>query len=80
MRAKNYLERDLKILYLGRIHPEKGVTELVHAFKNISQNIRKKWKLHLRGPWKTEQGGAGKKYLDSIKKISNECNANIEIH
>jgi len=78
--SKNYLERELKILYLGRIHPEKGITELVHAFKNISPGIRKKWKLHLRGPWKTEQGGAGKKYLDSIKKISNESNANIEIH
>jgi glycosyltransferase involved in cell wall biosynthesis len=76
----NYLERDFKILYLGRIHPEKGITELVHAFRNISPSIRKQWKLHLRGPWKTEQGGAGKKYLDYIKKISNECNADIEIH
>ena len=39
---ENYLERDLKILYLGRIHPEKGISELIKAFKNIPQNIRKK--------------------------------------
>ena len=75
---ENYLERDLKILYLGRIHPEKGISELIKAFKNIPQNIRKNWKLHIRGPWKTDQGGAGKTYLDSLKKLSLNSGSEIK--
>ncbi|MDG0963422.1 MAG: hypothetical protein P8O23_00025 [Opitutales bacterium] len=57
----NFSGRPQNILYLGRIHEEKGVFELVHAFKNISLPDRKGWKLVIRGPWRTEQGGGGRK-------------------
>ena len=57
----DYLKRDLKIFYLGRVHPEKGVAELIEAFNNVPIDIRRDWKLSIRGPWRTEQGGRGKK-------------------
>ncbi len=49
------------MLYLGRLHPEKGVLELVNAFRDISPKQRSDWCLRVRGPWKIEQGGGGKK-------------------
>lgn len=75
----DYLKRDLKIFYLGRVHPEKGVAELIEAFNNIPINIRRDWKLSIRGPWRTEQGGGGKKFINQLKKMTSERNASIEL-
>ena len=51
---------------MGRIHPEKGILELIQSFKNISSELRKDWKLHIRGPWKTKQGGGGKLFTKNL--------------
>ena len=61
-----FSNRSKKILYLGRIHPEKGILELIKSFKNISSELRKDWKLHIRGPWKTKQGGGGKLFTKNL--------------
>lgn len=74
-----YLKRDLKIFYLGRIHPEKGVAELIQAFNLVPPNIRKNWKLSIRGPWQTGQGGGGKKFINQLRKMISECSAFIEL-
>lgn len=60
------------LLYVGRLHPEKGLEILVHAFRQIESN----WKLRIVGPWQTEQGGGGLAYFESLKKIAG--NADIE--
>ncbi|MBT3667398.1 MAG: glycosyltransferase family 4 protein [Opitutae bacterium] len=78
-KSGNYLERSSTLLFLGRIHPEKGVTELIKAFKNIPLNIRKGWKLIIRGPWRFEQGGGGESYLSQVKDEAKECGSVIEI-
>ena len=59
------------ILYAGRIHPEKGIGELVQAWQKIKPETKNGWKLIIRGPWKTEQGGAGEQYLKELQKILN---------
>ena len=75
----DYLKRDLKIFYLGRVHPEKGVAELIEAFNNVPIDIRRDWKLSIRGPWRTEQGGGGKKFINQLKKMISERSSSIEL-
>ena len=74
-----FSERPRNILYLGRIHEEKGVLELVNAFKNLSLADRKGWKLLIRGPWRTEQGGGGENYLSKVTNAIQDCGPQIEI-
>jgi len=75
----NFSVRPQRILYLGRIHPEKGVYELIRSFKSIPSNERKGWRLTIRGPWRTEQGGGGKNYIQKLKGIIKGYNSEIKI-
>ena len=58
------------IVYVGRIHPEKGLHFLLKAAKNL----RKDWKLKIIGPSEISSGGGGKKYLDDLKLLNNSSN------
>ncbi|BAY92046.1 MULTISPECIES: glycosyltransferase family 4 protein [unclassified Tolypothrix] len=53
------------ILYVGRIHPEKGVHLLLDAFSILSQKISTV-KLRIIGPIKENQGGGGDTYLRKL--------------
>jgi glycosyltransferase involved in cell wall biosynthesis len=75
----DYSKRPKTILYLGRIHAEKGILALVNAFKNIPLADRKGWKLLIRGPWRAEQGGGGENYLSKINNAIQDCGSQIEI-
>ncbi|GAB3930943.1 glycosyltransferase family 4 protein [Larkinella terrae] len=57
------------ILYVGRIHPEKGLDLLINAFKQTSQ----KYRLQLVGPWEISAGGGGKEYLDSLRQLAGDA-------
>ncbi|WP_247237846.1 glycosyltransferase family 4 protein [Telluribacter sp. SYSU D00476] len=61
-----------KILYVGRIHQEKGLDLLIRAHKLLHPDT----KLELVGPWEVAAGGGGKEYLDRLKKLS--AGANVE--
>ena len=50
-------ERPKRILYAGRLHPEKGVLELIEAFGGIAKKEGKEWVLRIMGPWREDQGG-----------------------
>ena len=54
------------ILYVGRLHPEKGIHLLLDAFAILSQQISHV-KLRIIGPVKGSQGGGGKDYLTALK-------------
>ncbi len=59
----------LTILYVGRIHPEKGLDVLLEAWKHLSEmKIKEEVKLRIVGPYKKEQGGGGVEYLESMKR------------
>lgn len=55
------------LLYTGRIHPEKGLDLLVPAYLGLPEHCRNGWLLKIIGPWRTEHGGAGLPYLESLK-------------
>lgn len=57
------------ILYVGRLHPEKGIHLLIQAFRLLTQkNIDVK--LQIVGPYLEEQGGGGTKYLQRLQALA----------
>jgi glycosyltransferase involved in cell wall biosynthesis len=54
------------ILYVGRVHPEKGVHLLVDAFVRGTPTAFMGWKLMIVGPTGTKFGGGGADYLDAL--------------
>ena len=58
------------IVFLGRIHHEKGIDIFIKALNTINL---KKWKVKIVGPWKINDGGSGKEYKNKlIKMIKND--------
>ena len=51
------------IVYLGRIHEEKGIELFINSLKKINL---KKWKVRIIGPWKIKDGGSGKDYRNFL--------------
>jgi glycosyltransferase involved in cell wall biosynthesis len=55
------------VLYAGRLHPEKGLTLLLDAWRAL-QAHRPDETLTLIGPWRTEQGGGGEAFVDMLRR------------
>ena len=62
----NLSEKQNRVLYCGRIHPEKGLELLVHAARLLPVD----WSIDIVGPWEVSQGGGGQAYLESLKEIA----------
>ena len=71
------ISREKIVLYLGRVHPEKGLRELVQAFGGLPEELCKDWNLHVRGPWRKEQGGAGKGFLEELKVLASSARGSV---
>jgi glycosyltransferase involved in cell wall biosynthesis len=71
-------ERSKSILYVGRIHPEKGVHLLIEAFAKLVAGGVSDWKLRLVGPWQFEYGGGGEQFLQQLRSKSAELEKYIE--
>jgi len=60
-------KRDSRVLlYVGRLHPEKGVHLLAAAFARIALR-HPGWRLRIVGPWKFEEGGGGQAYVQRLR-------------
>ena len=75
----NIEKRPKRMLYLGRLHPEKGVLELVRTWCQLTETERKDWELRIVGPWKKEQGGGGLEYLNQIRNEIKRGDAKTEL-
>ena len=60
------MKKDATILYVGRIHPEKGVHLLIEAFALLSRKLSGA-RLRILGPIKESQGGGGMSYMRSLQ-------------
>jgi glycosyltransferase involved in cell wall biosynthesis len=58
---------DKTLLYVGRVHPEKGVRLLIEAFALLPAELRKQWRVKIVGPWETAFGGGGESHLAELK-------------
>jgi glycosyltransferase involved in cell wall biosynthesis len=69
--GKNRLAANEKkiLLFVGRLHPEKGVHILIEAFSNLRQQ-HPDWRLRLVGPFEKKSGGGGAEYRQRLEKLA----------
>ncbi|MEX6689950.1 glycosyltransferase [Danxiaibacter flavus] len=72
--TNNAHDRNKTILFVGRIHPEKGVHVLIEAFSILSAEAAKDWQLVITGPWETSEGGAGEEYKNKLMLSAKNLN------
>src|SRR5205807_5740126 len=70
-------DRDKIILFVGRVHPEKGVHLLIDAFASGARAAFVNWKLVIIGPTETKLGGGGEVYLASIRRAAGKADGRI---
>ncbi len=63
-------QEEKTILYVGRVHPEKGIHLLIDAFSILVKQIPKV-RLKIVGPVLGSQGGGGEDYFKSLKTKAN---------
>ena len=56
------------VLYVGRVHPEKGVHILVEAFARLRRSDFADWKLIIVGSTDSREGGGGEDYLHQLQQ------------
>ncbi len=59
------------LLYVGRVHPEKGLELLLRAFALLAGRFPH-WRLELVGPIAEDQGGGGAAYLERLRGLAQE--------
>lgn len=69
--------RDKIILFVGRVHPEKGVHVLVDAFASGARAAFADWKLMIVGPIQTKLGGGGEAYSASLQRAAGKTEERI---
>lgn len=65
--SQNVQEKSNVILYVGRVHPEKGIDILIDAFRSMNAPG---YMLKIVGPWEISSGGGGLSYFEYLKKLS----------
>ena len=63
-----FAERQKTILFVGRVHSEKGVHLLAAAFASAARTLFADWKLVIIGPTEKKYGGGGEPYLATLKR------------
>jgi glycosyltransferase involved in cell wall biosynthesis len=69
-----FIKKEKIILFVGRLHPEKGVHILLKAFSILAEEIRTNWKLIIVGSSDFKDGGGGDLYLTQLKELANGVN------
>jgi len=71
-REARHHDGDLTVLYVGRIHPEKGLAILIRAARALMADLRG-LRLRIVGPWAVDRGGGGPEYLRSLKEAAGDA-------
>jgi glycosyltransferase involved in cell wall biosynthesis len=72
-----FAEREKTILFVGRVHPEKGVHLLIDAFANEKRTLFADWKLMIVGPAEKNYGGGGEPYLATLKRSAEQAQGRV---
>jgi glycosyltransferase involved in cell wall biosynthesis len=70
--------RTRTLLFVGRVHPEKGLELLVRAWHRLATEVRGAWRLTIVGPSEANLGGGGHEFLKRLQAIGSPDAANID--
>lgn len=77
--AKTEVPEALKqLLYVGRVHPEKGVDLLLESLLLIPEDIQTGLHLRVVGPVDESAGGGGQRYMDKLTALAKRSKATID--
>lgn len=71
-------KRERSILYVGRVHPEKGLELLLEAFQRLVEAGVSGWKLVIVGPAEFRFGGGGTEYLTALQTRFQAIGGSVE--
>jgi glycosyltransferase involved in cell wall biosynthesis len=69
-KIRSVLQRPKILLFVGRVHPEKGLDLLVEGFRLLDPMLAHGWKVHIVGPWSTAEGGGGDAYVGTLRRLA----------
>lgn len=70
--------REKRLLYAGRIHPEKGIHLIIEAVARIGDRLPAGWRLVLVGPWEVAAGGGGESYFTELRRLAQPLGDRVE--
>lgn len=70
--------RNKTLLFVGRVHPEKGLDLLLRALGQLSAKALAGWKLEIVGPHETHLGGGGEEFAKNLRSLAAQSGLNLE--
>lgn len=70
--------REREVLFVGRVHPEKGVDLLLRAFASIEPARRDGWRVVVVGPHAQRQGGGGEDYRAALERLAADLGVAVD--
>lgn len=66
-----------RLMFAGRLHPEKGVHLLLQALSLLPDNLQKDVQLRIVGPHEKRAGGGGDRYLQELHALAQKTSASV---
>lgn len=70
--------RRQEMLFVGRVHPEKGIHLLIEALRRLPAEILAGWRLVIVGPSAANAGGGGEDYETRLRKLAHPLGDLVE--
>ncbi len=70
--------REETILFVGRLHPEKGIELFLRSLGELPRAALEGWNIKIVGPHETELGGGGEEFLQAMQKLGQKSAAPVE--
>ena len=70
--------RERTILFVGRVHPEKGIELLLRALSQVAPKVLEGWKVRIVGPHEIALGGGGENFLRQLQALAPGSGAEVD--
>ncbi len=70
--------RERTVLFVGRVHPEKGIELFLRALPLLPRTVLSDWKVKIVGPHEVELGGGGESFLRRMQRLAAASGAQVE--
>ncbi len=69
--------REKRLLFVGRVHPEKGIELFLRALAELPPRALESWKVEIVGPHETALGGGGEEFLRALQSLGEKSGAQL---